>query len=294
MKRALFTILAAAVCGSMTASAVDASAVKVSLNIKGGATKVEKLAPPQGMSFAGATMSATPVVGWQLVNVPVKIEAKAKGDTPAQFVPAIKFTAHLLFESDNNDGKPVKISKEITYIDIPVSGGGEAAKNEMSIGLFIPPSSATRINVKGKGDLKGKLMGVALEAEFNSKQCMKSGEPRYVIFDNNAKKKLADEWWTKSMGETGAVLCSVDQTPYAAWVGNAYPQVAPSADSATTPAVSPVPTPTPTADTTDTGSTDTETPAADDTTDSDTTATEEEDSSSRKGKKNKKTKRTRR
>ena len=284
MKRALFTILAAAVCGSMTASAVDASAVKVSLNIKGGATKVEKLAPPQGMSFAGATMSATPVVGWQLVNVPVKIEAKAKGDTPAQFVPAIKFTAHLLFESDNNDGKPVKISKEITYVDIPVSGGGEAAKNEMSIGLFIPPSSATRINVKGKGDLKGKLMGVALEAEFNSKQCMKSGEPRYVIFDNNAKKKLADEWWTKSMGETGAVLCSVDQTPYAAWVGNAYPQVAPSADSATTPAVSPVPTPAPTADTT---------PTADDTTESDTTATDEEESSS-KSKKNKKTKRTRR
>ena len=270
----------------MTASAVDASAVKVSLNIKGGATKVEKLAPPQGMSFAGATMSATPVVGWQLVNVPVKIEAKAKGDAPAQFVPAIKFTAHLLFESDNNDGKPVKVSKEITYVDIPVSGGGEAAKNEMSIGLFIPPSSATRINVKGKGDLKGKLMGVALEAEFNSKQCMKSGEPRYVIFDNNAKKKLADEWWTKSMGETGAVLCSVDQTPYAAWVGNAYPQVAPSADSATTtPAVSPLPSPTPTpADTT---------PTADDTTESDTTATDEEESSS-KSKKNKKTKRTRR
>ena len=287
MKRALFTILAAAVCGSMTASAVDANAVKVTLNVKGGATKVEKLAPPQGMSFAGATMSAQPVVNWQLVNIPVKIEAKAKGDAPAQFVPAIKFTAHLLFESDNNDGKPVKLSKEITYIDIPVSGGGEAAKNEISLGVFIPPSSATRINVKGKGDLKGKLMGVALEAEFNNKQCMKSGEPRFVIFDNNAKKKLTDEWWTKSMGETGAVLCSIDQTPYAAWAGAAYPQIAPSEDSAAT---SPLPIPATT--TTDTGSTDTETPTATDTTATDTEATEEDSSSkSKKGKK--KTKRSR-
>lgn len=291
MKRALFTILAAAVCGSMTASAVDANAVKVTLNVKGGATKVEKLAPPQGMSFAGASMSAQPVVNWQLVNIPVKVEAKAKGDEPAQFVPAIKFTAHLLFESDNNDGKPVKLSKEITYVDIPVSGGGEAAKNEISLGVFIPPSSATRINVKGKGDLKGKLMGIALEAEFNNKQCMKTGEPRFVIFDNNAKKKLTDEWWTKNMGETGAVACSIDQTPYAAWAGTAYPQIAPATEDAAT---SPVPAfPTPSTDTTDTGSTDTDTPAATDTTATDTEATEEEDSGkSKKGKK--KTKRSRR
>ncbi len=284
MKRALFTILAAAVCGSMTASAVDASAVKVTLNVKGGATKVEKIAPPQGMSFGTAAMSAQSVVGWQLVNVPVKVEAKAKGDEAAQFVPSLKFTAHLLFESDNNDGKPVKVSKEITYIDIPVSGGGDAAKNEMSVGLFIPPSSATRINVKGKGDLKGKLLGVALEAEFNGKPCMKTGEPRFVIFDNTAKKKLSDEWWTKNMGETGAVLCSINETPYAAWAGTAYPQVAPSTEASSAPVTT---TPSTTAtDTTDTGSTDTESPTATDTTATDTEATEEEDSS--KSKKNKK------
>lgn len=283
MKRALFSIIAAAVCGTMTASAVDASAVKVTLMAKGSATKIEKLAPPQGMSFGSASMSAQPIVSWQVVNIPVKVEGKAKGDKSAQFASSITFTAHLLIESDNNDGKPVLLSKEITYVDIPLSGGGEAAKNEINIGVFIPPSSAVRINEKGKGDLKGKLLGVAVEAEFNGKPCMKTGEPRFVVFDNNTKKKLSDEWWTKSMGDAGAVLCNINETPYAAWAGNAYPQIAtvPTSASETSP-VPAYPT-TPSSDTTDTG-TDT---TATDTTATDTEATEE-DSGSRKGKKNKK------
>lgn len=279
MKRALFSLIAAAVCGTMTVSAVDATSVKVTLMSKGSATKIEKLAPPQSMSIGSASMSAQPVVGWQVVNIPVKVEGKAKGDKSAQFVPSITFTAHLLIESDSNDGKPVKLSKEITYIDIPLSGGGEAAKNEMNIGVFIPPSSAVRINEKGKGDLKGKLIGVAVEAEFNGKTCMKQGEPRFVIFDNNAKKKLSDEWWTKSMGDAGAVLCNINETPYAAWAGNAYPQIAitPTSASDTTP----LPAYTPT-------TTDTDTPEAD------TDATESEESGSKSKKNKKKDKRSRR
>lgn len=287
MKRALFSMFAAAVCG-LTASAVDAGAVKVTLQAKGSSTKIEKLGVPQGMGFGDASMSAQPVVGWQLVNIPVRVEGKAKGDKSAQFVPSIKFTAHLLIESDANDGKPVKLSKEITYIDIPLSGGGEAAKNDMCVGVFIPPSSAARINEKGKGDLKGKLLGVAIEAEFNGKQCMKSGEPRHVIFDNTTKKKLTDEWWTKNMGDAGAVLCSVNETPYAAWVGNAYPQVSTAADQSPLPTGTVSPTPSTTEEDTTT------TPAADDSTETDTPAVEEEETSGRKGKKKNKKKGSRR
>lgn len=285
MKRALFSLIAAAVCGTMTASAVDATAVKVTLVTKGGATKIEKLAPPQSMSLGSASMSAQPVVGWQVVNIPVKVEGKAKGGKSAQFVPSITFTAHLLIESDGNDGKPVKLSKEITYVDIPLSGGGEAAKNEMNIGVFIPPSSAVRINEKGKGDLKGKLIGVAVEAEFNGKSCMSTGEPPFVVFDNNAKKKLSDGWWTKNMGDAGAVLCNINETPYAAWAGNAYPQIAlaPTSASDTTP----LPAYTPT-------TTETDTPEATVTPEADTTATESEESGSKSKKNKKKDKRSRR
>lgn len=299
MKRALFTVLAAVACGSMTVSAVDATSVKVTLQTKGGATKIEKLGPPSGsMAFGEAKMSAQPVVGWQLVNIPVKVEGKVKGDKSAQFASSIKFTAHLLIDSDSNGGKPVKLSKEITYVDIPLSGGGDTAKNEMYVGVFIPPSSAVRINEKGKGDLKGKLLGVAMEAEFNGKQCMMNGEPRHVIYDNNIKKKLTDEWWTKSMGDGGAVLYSIDQTPYAAFAGNAYPQIAPTGATGM-PTTTPVSTIPSTAD---------EEPAATEPpTDAETTPTEadtdtaeaedEEESDDRKSKKSKKkksSKRTRR
>lgn len=225
MKRALFTILTAAVCGSMTATAVDATSVKVTLQAKSSSTKIEKMGTPQTAPFPGTGLTAQPVVGWQVVNVPVKVEAKGKGDKSAQFVTALTFNVHLLVESDAKDGKPVKLSKEITYQDIPVSGNGEISKTEMSVGVFIPPSSAVRINEKGKGDLKGKLLGVAIEASFNGKSCLKSGEPPYVIFDNNVKKNLKEKWWEKGMGDGGAVLCSIDETPYAAWSGTFYPAI---------------------------------------------------------------------
>lgn len=271
MKRVLFSIIAAALCGTMTASAADASRVKVVLQTKG-SLKVEKLPSPQTGPFPGEGMSTQPVVGWQLVNIPVKIEAMGKNDKSPHFVTALTFKAHLLIAGEDKDSKPVKLSKDITYVDIPVAGN-DPAKTEMSVGLFIPPSSAIRINEKGKGDLKGKLLGVALEAEFNGKPCMK---PSDHIFDNSIKKKLNENWWNKSINDSGAVVCSINETPYAAYAGTFYPAVAPSA----TLQQSPVPvTPAPATDTTTpeetTTPTETDTPEA---------TTEESDETS-KGKK---------
>ena len=275
MKRALFTIFAIAAGAAMTASAVDATAVKVTLQAKGTSTKIEKMGAPQTGTFPGSGLSTQPVVNWQVVNIPVKIEAKAKGDKSPNFVNAITFTAHLLIEGEGKDAKPVKLSKKITYVDIPVSGG-DIAKTEMSVGVFIPPSSAVRINEKGRGDLKGKLLGVAIEAEFDGKQCMKSGEPRHAIFDNTTKKKLSEEWWTKSWADTGAVACSIDETPYAAYAGTFYPAIAKSSSTEEGPAVTPSTTTDTT--TTDTPSTDTTTDTSSD--DSTSTGGEESDSSS--------------
>lgn len=285
MKRVLLSIFAAALCGSMTASATDAAKVKVTLQTKG-ALKIERLAQPQTGPFPGEGMSTQPVVGWQLVNIPVKIEAMGKNDKPAYFVNALTFKAHLLIAGETKDSKPVMVSKDITYVDIPVSGN-DPAKTEMSVGLFIPPSSAVRINEKGKGDLKGKLLGVALEAEFNGKACMK---PTDHVFDNSIKKKLADEWWSKSMNDGGAVVCSIDETPYAAYAGNFYPAVAPSTSTGSTPAVVP--------STTTTTTPETPTPVVEETTttEPDATVTEEteDDSKSGRGSKKKNKKKTRR
>lgn len=284
MKRVLFTIFAIAASAATTASAVDATSVNVTLQAKGTSTKIEKMAPPQTGTFPGTGLSTQPVVGWQVVNIPVKVEAKAKGGKSPNFINSLTFTAHLLIEGEGKDAKPIKLSKKITYVDIPVSGG-DIAKTEMSVGVFIPPSSAVRINEKGRGDLKGKLLGVALEANFNGKQCMNTGEPRHVIFDNTTKKKLSDEWWNKNWAETGAVACSIDETPYAAFAGTFYPAIGKAAEDE----VSPI---TPVAPVSDTTKEET-TPSDSDATGSDSSTSDEEDtgSSKKNKKKNKKNRR---
>jgi len=268
MKRALFSIFAAAICGSVTATATDATSVKVTLQAKSSSTKIEKMGNPQTAPFPGTGLTAQPIVGWQVVNVPVKVEAKGKGDKSAHFVTALTFNVHILVESDSKDGKPLKLSKEITYKDIPVAGSGDITKTEMSVGVFIPPSSAVRINEKGKGDLKGKLLGVAVEASFNGKSCMKSGEPPYVIFDNTAKKSLKEKWWEKGMDDGGAVLCSIDETPYAAWAGTFYPAIMSNKGIAET---SPLPVIPPSDDTTTTEPEEATTPTEEDTDTEETT-----------------------
>lgn len=274
MKSALFSIFAGAMCAAMTASATDATAVRVSFNGKPSSVKIEKMPAPQTGSFPGVGMSAQPIVPWQIVNIPVEIEAKAGGDT-AHFVSELTFKAHLLVEIPN--GRAV-LTKEITYVDIPLSGNGETTKTEMSVGVFIPPSTAVRLNEKGKGDLKGKLVGIALETTFNGKD----KEPISEIFDNSVKKSLTGAWWSKYKDTGKYVACSIDETPYAAWAGTFYPAVRPAAAAGSsaptgsyTPSTTPESTDTETPSTTDTPAADTEEPAAD-------------DSSSRKGgKKNK-------
>lgn len=273
MKSALFTIFAGAVCAAMTATATDATSVRVTLNAKGSSTKIEKLGMPQTFGFPGQGLTSQPITPWQVVNIPVQIEAKAKGDDSAHFVSQLTFKAHLLVEAGD---KRVVLSKEITYVDIPLSGSGDVTKTEMSVGVFIPPSTAIRLNKKGKGDLKGKLLGVAIETEFNG--IRKDGED--AIFDNSVKKNLKSEWWTRSKDNTFTV-CSIDETPYAAWAGTFYPAVRQIDRDATSP-ITPAPTP---ADDSTTEGADTTTPTTTDTPAAD--AEEAEDTGRKGGKKNK-------
>ncbi|MDO5471257.1 MAG: hypothetical protein Q4F38_08130 [Akkermansia sp.] len=285
MKNAFLSMFAVAVCGAMTASAVDATVAQVTLITKGAPAKIERLGAPTAMNFPGSAMSAQPVVGWQVVNVPIKVEAKTSGDDVPQFVPQLSVTAHLLIESDNNDGKPVLLSKKIDYVDVPVAGSSEPAKCEMCVGVFIPPSSAVKINKKGKGDLKGKLLGLAVEATFKDKNCINTKEDNFIVYDNKTKSKLSSKWWTRKMGSAGAVACSVNETPYAPFIGNFYPatsprfgagQAAPASPSTPyTPSVTPAEGDT----TTPTGGTDTPaTTEGGDTTGADSTATGAEES----------------
>lgn len=299
MKNIFLSMFAVAVCGAMTASAVDATSAEVTLGATKGATlKVEKLGTPPSYAFPGEGMKTQPIVGWQVVNIPVKIEAKSKKDNP-NFIPSLKVKAHLLFECDTTKEKMELLSKEIQYSDIPVTAGGsdESSRCEMCVGVFISPSSAVKLQKKGKGDLKGKLLGVAIEAipTDKVKARMNPDEDCFVVFDNKTKNKLPSKWWTRKVNSSGAVVNSVNETPYAPFIGNFYPATEPrfgGAEMAQVPAAPEEPLVDGTAPVTSTPAAgETGAPAADDTASADTPAVEEETSTTKGRNKNKKSSR---
>lgn len=298
--------MTAAVCSALTASALDATSAQVTLDAKQ-APKIERVAMPSAATFGSVKpMSAAPEVPWQVVNIPVVVKGKAtkraddKQPPMPHFVNELTIKAYVLIDSDANKGKPVLLSKEITYVDVPLKPKSGTAENEMCVALFIAPSSAVKLNEKTKGDLKlNHVQAVAVEASFKGNNCMNSKEPCFEVYDNKIKSNLKNKWWLGNIGSAGAVACSVAETPFAAYVGNVYPQVAttsagssaPSSSATTdgeyTPSIS-------TPATTDEATTTTTTPAGDTTAtagdDSSATPTETaDDSSTRRGSKNKKT-----
>lgn len=304
MKNIFLSMFAVAVCGAMTASAIDATSAQVTLVTKGAALKVEKLGTPPSYSFPGEAMKTQPVVGWQVVNIPVKLEAKSKKkDEMPNFIPSLKVKAHLLIECDTTKEKMELLTKEIEYRDIPVAAGGgdDSSRGEMCVGVFISPSSAVKLQKKAKGDLKGKLLGVAIEAipTDKVKARMNTDEDCFIVFDNKTKGKLPAKWWTRKVNNSGAVLNSVNETPYAPFIGNFYPATEPRFGSATGMPQVPATTEDPALDATTTPVTatpaegETGTAATDDTTSTDTPAAAEDTTTTSKGR-NKNKKSTRR
>lgn len=236
MKNTLLSMFAAALFGTLAASAVDATAVQVSIS-KGATPKIERMGElPQAGMPAGKPIMSVPAVGWQVVNIPISIKAKSKGDKNApDFVPSLTVHAYLVVENETL-GKPVILDKEITYVDIPVEAKSSGTSTgEAYVGVFISPSNARKLNEKGKGDLKGKLKAVALEATFNGNNCMATDTEPYVVLEPSLKNKLTGKWWKRKSDGGGVTLNSVAETPYAPFIGVYYAATNPrfgSADNA--------------------------------------------------------------
>ena len=299
-----------AACTVMTASAIDATAVKVSLNADkpGLATKIvsEVGAKPSVMSFTEGRAKAGKN-GWQRISVPIKMEAAAKklkasdNDRPTpDYVGELTLTVHVLFKTADADGKEkfARVSKTLTYHEIALSKGSkQLGECEMNVDLFLSPRNAMKISTAGPKakSTAVKVIAIALEGSFGGQTCqrLEKTEPD-VRFDRTDMPKT---WWTsEKVNDCGAVLYALNETPYAAFASATDAWVttdataAPSAPSV--PAVSTDDTTTPSADDSSTGSTDAGvTPTTDDTT---ATADDEDDSRSKSKKSSKKSKRSRR
>lgn len=298
-----------AACTVMTASAIDATAVKVSLNADkpGLATKIvsEVGAKPSAMSFTEGRAKAGKN-GWQRISVPIKMEAAAKklkasdNDRPMpDYIGELTLTVHVLFKTADADGKDkyARVSKTLTYHEIALNKGSkQLGECEMNVDLFLSPRNAMKISTAGPKakSTAVKVIAIALEGSFGGQTCqrLEKTEPD-VRFD---RTDLPKSWWTSDkVNDCGAVLYAINETPYAAFASATDAWV--TTDGATAPSAPAISagddTATPsTGDGSTTGSTDSGvTPTTDDT----TATADEEETGSRKGKKgSKKTKRSRR
>lgn len=238
MKNLLFPFAVAAFCGLPVAFGLNADNARVSLDVNGGGDlRVESAVPMSIFGGKDAKQSrGDRTTTWQYVTIPVKVQAKCKGDQEPNFVDELKVHVYAVFGSDKGSD-PIMLDKEITYVDIPVSPKGKMSEGRMNVGVFISPANASKImNSNSKLELGDKLIAVAIEASFHDSPCLSTdSEPSFVV-DSKFKQKLTGAWWKKSSNaknKSGAELLAISETPFAPFYAPVFPPTKPLYSSAT-------------------------------------------------------------
>ncbi len=287
MKKYLFSLAVAALCGLPTASAVDADHVRVTFKSKGSELKVEAInTPVPGVDLFNTKRGGDASQTWHYVRVPLTVEGKAKGaDKGPNFVDELKVHVYMVFAAGKGE-TPIMLDKEITYVEIPLQGG----KSDINAGVFISPANASKIlGDPSKIDFSNKLAAVAVEASFKGASCINTEVEPAVVLSHELNSKLNGAWWKKNANnKTGAVLNAISETPFAPFYGTLFPATKPlygdadgAGSSAPTGGDSTLPS-TPSTDYTPSSATGSD--------DSSTDAAEDGASAGKKGKKNKKSK----
>lgn len=290
MKKYLLPLAVAAFGSSLTASALDAEHVRVSMKAKGSDLKVETInTPVPGVDVFNSkrTEASAP---WYCIRIPLTVEGIAKNNPTGKgptFVDELKVHVYAVFTAGKGED-PIMLDKEVTYVDIPLSPSNSAdkpSKGEMNAGVFISPSNAAKIlGEPSKIDFGNKLSAVAVEVTYKDSPCIKDDGEQAVVISHDLDSKLNGKWWKKnSKNKSGAVLSAISETPFAPFYAPVFPATSPLFGSATgsVPAVS---------GGEDSGSTYPSSSASDTTSSDATDDTATEDTGKKKGKKNKKNK----
>ncbi len=239
--KSLYTSLAIFALASSFASAQDttyATGVQVEIE-KLSKLEVHKLANPGGNVFSALEVKPAKrkyIDRWQYFAFPIKVQGKAKGGKIPAYVPELTVTLHVRFKKQSRDGSPVKLSKTIKYVDIPldaVRGMGES-KN-IYIGAFISPADAYKIAGGEKsggliGDLKGQIEAIAIEATFGGDKCVNPESQSSYSFGG---AKADGKWWENPRYKTNnATLSAISETPFALSYAGVFPPTAPMIGSA--------------------------------------------------------------
>ncbi len=297
MIKKLFTsLLVAALCSLPVVSGQSAESVRVSLKkgLSAGDMEVTRVMPP---GATGAFYNSKDVkllkgenaYAWHLVRVPLQVAARGGSDKPT-LVDELEVKVHVVMLGGKGADKPLLLTKELTYVDIPLDPTANDDGTVVNVGVFLSPADSVRIcgpEVKNP-DIVKRLGAVAVTAKFKGSACNNTSANPGLVVSRDLKDKLTGSWWKKEDADTaGVTLKSIAETPFAPYYSPVFPATRPMYGSEFSPASAGISAMGTTTLPTDTASgLDSTTSATDSTADS-TTETTEDSSSSVGGKKKK-------
>lgn len=243
MKKLILSCALVLFAGTMSGFAVDAEDVQVTFILKKGEGKVERIMPQmpflqskESKKERDRVESAPLDAAWQFVRFPIKVEGRVRGNKrKATLVPELKVHMYLVFDAGEKKPELILMDKEVTYVDIPLNLAKQSERfpsAETAAAVFISPADAKRIcgDDSEGNDLSTRLVAMAVDASFNTSNCMKADERNKPFAIVNTKKgaTLKGAWWKKeAVNETGAVLRAINETPFAPFYAGAFPATSP-------------------------------------------------------------------
>lgn len=305
MIKKLFTfLLVAALCGLPVVSAQGAESVRVSLKKGLSANDVEitRVMPPgTSGNFYNAKdvklLKGDNAYAWHMVRIPLQVAARADSNKPG-FVDELDVKVHVVVLGGKGADKPLLLTRELTYVDIPLDPAANDDGTVVNVGVFLSPVDAIRIcgpEVKNP-DMAKRLGAVAVTAKFKGSACNNTSANPGLVIARDLRDKLTGSWWKKQDADTaGVTLKSIAETPFAPYYSPVFPATNPMYGTAFSPAAAGISAMGTSTLPPDAGSavTDTGTAETDTSTDTPTDATEDSSSTGGKKKKGKKGKRNR-
>ncbi len=302
MIKKLFTsLLVAALCGLPVVSGQSAESVRVSLKkgLSAGEMEVTRVMPP---GTTGAFYNSKDVkqlkgentYAWHMVRIPLQVAARGGSDKPT-LVDELEVKVHVVMLGGKGADKPLLLTRELTYVDIPLDPTANDDGTVVNVGVFLSPADTVRIcgpDVKNPEIVK-RLGAVAVTAKFKGSACNNTSANPGLVVSRDLKDKLTGSWWKKEGADTaGVTLKSIAETPFAPYYSPVFPATRPMYGSEFSPAAAGISAMGTTTMPADTGSGMDTTTSTTDTTAEPTTETTE-DSSTGKKRKGRKGKRNR-
>lgn len=256
MKRFFLSLAVAAMCSLNLAHAIPcATTVEAKFNMAKQEVKFQKIEPLSGgYEFNVRDKKKVTKLSWYYLPIRYELTGfvKPSKNNPVPYplyVDELKVHVYLLFymgRDDKGGDKYVKLDKEITYVEIPLTeyeqGNNKGMNKEVYAAVFLSPMDVIKLsemmesgnNHSKKYDdavnvMKNQLVAVAVEFMFKGAECSNSESKKKLkkglVAETGNAGRVYDGWWNR--GESSEVkLRAINETPFAPFYSAAFPATA--------------------------------------------------------------------